>query len=70
MDLELLQDTVRKSGLKKEWLCRQMGMSYPTLHRRMTGETPFSASEIEMFSRVLKLSENKKKAIFGDPQPS
>lgn len=49
-------DEIKARGVKVSWLCEQTGIPRVTLHRRLTGQTPFNLSELDRIATALHVS--------------
>ena len=64
IDLELLQQKIRESGLKMSYISEKMGISRYTLHMKLVNEREFKVSEMQSICDILGISEEEKSAIF------
>lgn len=64
MNLNLLEIKIKESGLKYQKIADALGISYYTLHKKLTGVTEFNASEIRAISDILNLAKEEKHNIF------
>ena len=64
MKLELLNDKIRVSGLKKNYIAEQMGIDRVSLYNKLAGKTEFTVTEIISLCDILKLNDKDKKQIF------
>lgn len=64
VDLNALNARVYASGVKRTVLAQEIGVSQPTLRRKLRGMTPITANDIEAFGRVLNLSRADVTKIF------
>ncbi len=62
-DTETLNELIKNSGLKKEYIAEQLGISVPTLKRKINNEYEFKQSEITTLQKILKLSDKEVKKI-------
>lgn len=60
-DLELY---IKKSGLKKSFLCKQLGISSNAWNRRMHGKTDMKVSEVQLLIDLLDIPNNEISKIF------
>lgn len=63
-NLELLNEKIRDSGLKLNWIEEALGLSYMGLKRKLSGETEFKVSEANKIAEILNLSKEDFNAIF------
>ncbi len=61
---KLLLEAIKRSGLKKEWISRQLNITTTALHMKMTNKTEFKASEIIKLTKVLFLTKKQRDDIF------
>ena len=64
MDSAYLKYWVNKEGYTLGWLADIVGINPATLNRKMSGESDFTRSEIQIIKANLKLSINEVEAIF------
>lgn len=64
MNLNLLESKIKESGLKYQKIADVLGISYFSLHKKLTGVTEFTASEIRAISDVLNLAKDERHDIF------
>ena len=64
--LDELKKQIKNSGLKLTFIAAQMGITRETLYNKLEGESEFKASEINMLTRLLKLSKPDRDYIFFD----
>jgi rubrerythrin len=64
MNYLLLNDTVKKSGLKKKFIAECMNISNYTLGMKLSGARKFNIDEVAELCRILSISEEKRNAIF------
>ena len=64
INAKALQERISTEGLKLGYVARQCGLSRQGLHRKLTGETEFKASEISTLIHVLKLDAKETMHIF------
>lgn len=56
MDTSKLLALIDKSGLKKKKIADSLGVSYPALQRKLSGEVEFKASEINALKDLLHIT--------------
>lgn len=62
---ELLQNTIRDSGLKISAILEKVNIkTYSTLRAKIENKSEFTASEIEKLCKVLNLNKDQREAIF------
>lgn len=64
VDSNKLYEAIDKSGLKIEYICEKLGLSYTGFRNKATGLTEFLASEIYILAGLLDLTEEQVKDIF------
>lgn len=65
MDTNRLIDLIEKSGLKKKKIADSLGISYPTLQRKLNGTAEFKSSEINILKDLLGITSAKEfNAVF------
>lgn len=66
-DTNLLQEVIKKSGLKLQFLADSLGISRTALGNKIQNETEFKASEILALCVLLKIEdpELKEKIFFA-----
>lgn len=63
-DLELLNDYIIKSGLKKNYIAEQVGLTYQGLLNKLKGKRYFSVPEILRLCKILKINKRDREKIF------
>lgn len=64
VNAQLLDDKINESGLRSEYIYKNLGLSRASFSKRKKGNTPFKVAEIYVLSDILNLSEEEKKKIF------
>lgn len=64
VDLIALNARVSASGIKRQAIAQEMGISAPTLRRKLRGNTPITANDIDALGRVLNLTRQDVTKIF------
>lgn len=64
IDLELLNETINNSGLKRKYLAEQINLSRYGFSKKLSGENEFKLSEVTTLSELLNLSPEKRDSIF------
>ncbi len=64
IDTKLLNDAIDKSGLKKEWIANQLGITRAALFEKINNKREFKASEVAKISKILSLTNQKRDIIF------
>jgi len=60
----LLNRYIRAKGLKSGYVASQLGITYQALHKKMTGQIAFSASEAIQLKKLLGIAEKDMAEIF------
>ena len=63
-DTQELRNMISKSGLRTDFICSKLGVTYQTLRRKINNESEFTASEISIMVELLHLSDNQRNQIF------
>lgn len=63
-DTERLNQKIKDSGIKKNWISEKCGMSYNSFLNKLNNKTDFTASEISTLKDVLGLSPQEVNDIF------
>ena len=64
VDLTALNARVSASGIKRTAISNEMGISAPTLRRKLRGQTPLTANDIDALGSILNLSSADIRRIF------
>ena len=64
VNTQLLEDKIRKSGYKKDFLCEQLGITRQGFYKKLNGKSAFRAAEVYVLCNFLNITEDEKKAIF------
>ena len=64
MNLELLNEVVDESGMKKTVLAEKMGFKSGKLYQKLYGKSPWRVDEAKKIGEVLGLSPKQLKDIF------
>ena len=60
----LLKKAIEESGLRIYFVAKKLGITYPTLRKKVNGEREFLASEILILTELLHLSPVDRDRIF------
>ena len=60
----LLEEYIRKSGLKNSYIAKKLGLSRYGFNLKCNNKAEFKASEIEMLCNLLNISTRDRMAIF------
>lgn len=64
-DTALLQEKIKKSGLKKSFIAERIGLSRQQFSKKVKNEAPFNQYEMEDLCDVLNIKPGREKeAIF------
>lgn len=62
---ELLNERIQKSGLKKSYIAKVLGVVDSTLSRKINGAQDFTSTEIRTLCTLLRIDDlEEKEAIF------
>lgn len=59
----LLGAKIKESGLKLGFIAAKLGISYPWLKRKINGEVPFKAYEIQILCELLQITDLAEKDL-------
>ena len=59
MNVELVNQYIRDSGLKLGYIAKQLGITYVALHNKMIGKHPFTLQELTILKSLLKLNDDQ-----------
>lgn len=60
----LLCDAIEKTGLKKDWIAKQLGITRAALFEKINNKREFKASEVAKLAKILSLPEEVREIIF------
>ena len=66
INTKLLEKKISDSGMTMVSLAEKTGILRESLYNKLKGNTEFKASEISSLSKVLRLSNRERDAIFFD----
>lgn len=61
---KLLEAKIEASGLKKNYIADQLGITYQGFYLKLTGKNEFIASEIQKLTKLLDIPDKEIKPIF------
>ena len=61
---ELLNAAIGKSGLKKSFIAKKLGLSLKGLQNKLENNTEFKASEIVILQKILNIDDEIRDRIF------
>ena len=64
IDLKLLDDTIKNSGITKEHIARQLDITRHGLYLKLEGKNEFKLSELEKLKDLLHLKQGDFRRIF------
>ena len=64
MDVKELRYQIARSGLTREKLGKLLGVTKTTIHRRLTGKTEWTLTELQKLKEILELSDEMLRQIF------
>lgn len=64
VDTDRLEDAIAKSGLRKDYIIEQLGITRQGFSYKRKGKTAFRQSEVFVLCKLLKLTEQEKNEIF------
>ena len=64
VDLKLLEDTIKKKGLKLNYIAQEMHITRYTLRNKLDGIYEFTASEMSALKTILRLTQSEFRHIF------
>ena len=65
MNVELVNQYIRDSGLKLGYIAKQLGITYVALHNKMKGKHPFTLQELTILRDLLKLDDDQWNSLLG-----
>ena len=60
----LLEQYIERSGYKKSFLARQLGLTAYGFSRKVSNKSEFKGSEMDTLCKLLKIDVNDRMAIF------
>lgn len=70
VDLQLLKRVIDESGLKKEKIASEMGITRQTLNNKLNGKFPFNNSDVMLLTQILGLTKKNVFEIFLNNKPT
>ncbi len=64
MNLKKLNVYIEKSGYRKQFIANKIGLSYQGLSYKLKGKSDFTVTEMNLISKLLRMTEKEKKEIF------
>lgn len=59
---QLLEEKIENSGLKIDYICKNLGISKQAFYKKRAGKTPFRGSEIYVICDLLKITDDAEKS--------
>jgi len=53
----MLLDCIKRAGVTREYLCKQLHLTYPSLQKKIDGSVAFMACEITAIQQALRLQD-------------
>ena len=63
-DLVLLNARIDKSGYKKSFLAKQLGISKQAFSQKLSGQYEFKSNQIQILCKILGIAPKEMKDIF------
>ncbi len=63
-DTQYLDDVIKNSGLRMNWLAEQLGITPKTFIDKRMNRSEFTASEIKKLCDILNIKEKERSRIF------
>lgn len=64
IDTDLLEEYIKKSGLKISYICKFLGITSVSFRRKCNNQNEFRVSEMYTLCDILKIPEEDKEKIF------
>ena len=64
MNNNKIDELIKEKGVKKNFLAAKLGMSYPSLYKRLNGQADWKAGEVLTICKILGLSKQERQDIF------
>lgn len=64
VDRYMLEKVLKDSGLKRDYIAEQLGITRYSLLRKVKGDSEFTASELAALKNVLRLTQGSFRRIF------
>lgn len=68
IDHKLLGDTIKESGITKEHIAKQLGLTREGLYLKLKGKSEFKFSEVVKLKDMLHLKQSDFRRIFFMPE--
>lgn len=66
-DLEKLRKVIENSGLRFNYIAKNLNLSRETLYHKLDGKTEFKVSEVNKLTKILNMDNDTRNSIFfGD----
>lgn len=60
VNTELLVTYIQDSGLKKQYIAKEMGINYNTLKRKIYNKSAFDVDQVQNLCKILHITNKKK----------
>ena len=64
MNNNKIEELIKEKGVNKKFLAAKLGISYPSLYKRLNGQTEWKAGEVLTICRTLGLTKQERQTIF------
>ena len=68
MDLTRLKELIVESGMKKNHIAAQLGITDGSLRNKLDGKTSFKWREVQALAQILNLSREDCERLFFNPE--
>jgi hypothetical protein len=68
VDTELLDEKIRQSGLRIQFIYKSMGLTAQNFYDRRSGKVPFTVSEVFHLCYILKITDDDEKTRIFFPK--
>lgn len=65
-NIRLLKEKIKRSGLKKNHIAKELGMSRQTFNAYLEGKMEFRVSHMNILCALLNIDPEQREAIFFD----
>lgn len=64
VNLKKLNQSIIQSGVKKEYIAKELGITSQALYNKLKGKVEFKVSEVYNISKILRLTQEDITSIF------
>ena len=64
VNTELLNFYIERSGLRIDFICDKLGLSWAGFDKKRKGEIPFRAAEVYVLKDLLRLTDDEASKVF------